>query len=230
MGDAQSEEPFIDSFLREVARIPAFSLHDPVGETFGRYHVVRLLGHGGMGRVYEARDTELDRSIAIKFLPAAFAKHADRVARFVRERVLTADLEHPAIIPVYDSGVWPSGEPFFVMRQAQGLPLDKRLAAARTLDERLALLGPVITAVDAVAFAHSRGVVHRDLKPGNLLVGNFGEIFVADWGLAKRVRDADPPAVDGAAAPRSSRETRDGAIVGTPAYMPPEQLAGRTVD
>ena len=230
MGDAQSEEPFIDSFLREVARTPAISPHDPVGETFGRYYVVTLLGRGGMGRVYEARDTELDRTVAIKFLPAAFAEHADRVARFVRERVLTADLEHPAIIPIYDSGVWPSGEPFFVMRHAQGLPLDKRLASVRALDERLALLMPVITAVDAVAFAHSRGVVHRDLKPGNLLVGNFGEIFVADWGLAKRVHDAETPAKEGGPVPRSSRETRDGAVLGTPAYMAPEQLAGLTVN
>lgn len=229
MGSTQSEKTSADTFLRELARVPAVPLHDPVGETFGRYQIIRLLGRGGMGRVYEARDTELDRSVAIKFLPAALAERADRVARFVRERVVTADLEHPAIIPVYDSGVWPSGEPFFVMRQARGQPLSKRLAAARTLDERLVLLGPVVTAVDAVAFAHSRGVVHRDLKPDNLLVGSFGEIFVADWGLAKRMRDPEVPiGLDSPVV--EPTETRDGTVLGTPAYMPPEQVEGRPVD
>jgi WD40 repeat protein len=229
MGGTSRQQSTVDSLVREIARAPAFPLRDPVGETFGRYHVLRLLGRGGMGRVYEAQDTELDRRVAIKFLPAAFADRADRVARFVRERFVTADLEHPAIIPVYDSGVWPSGEPFFVMRQALGEPLDRRLVAAKTLAERLTLLGPVITAVDAVAFAHSRGVVHRDLKPSNLLVGSFGEIFVADWGLAKRLRDADGPT--GAESPvLAPSETRDGAVLGTPAYMAPEQLEGQPVD
>jgi WD40 repeat protein len=222
----------IDSFVREIARAPSVATHDPIGECFGRYRILALLGKGGMGRVYEAEDTELGRRVAVKFLPAAFADRAERVARFVRERVVTADLEHPAIIPVYDSGIWPSGEPFYAMRVVRGEPLDRRLATAPTLDERLRLLGHVIATADAVAFAHSRGVVHRDLKPANILVGSFGETFVADWGLAKRLREDDPEvaAVAGGAAPTESHETEVGRVLGTPAYMAPEQRAGDRVD
>jgi WD40 repeat protein len=217
--------------MSDVAFAPAaVSLHDPVGETFDRYCIVRLIAKGGMGRVYEADDVELGRRVAVKFLPAVFAQRADRVARFARERMVTADLEHPAIIPVYDSGIWPSGEPFFVMRHVRGESLARRLAEAKELDQRLLLLGHVVAAADAVAFAHSRGVVHRDLKPANVLVGSFGETFVADWGIAKRLDEGDVPAHEIDVGYGEPNTTRDGSILGTPAYMAPEQREGRPVD
>ncbi len=232
MDDRRSSATSIDSFLREVAQMPAVSLHDPVGETVGRYRVVRMIGKGGMGRVYEAEDLELGRIVAVKFLPASLAQRADRVARFVRERAITAVLEHPAIIPVYDAGVWSSGEPYFVMRRVHGEPLDRRLAACSSVGERVLLLGHVVAAADAVAFAHSRGVVHRDLKPANLLVGSFGEVFVADWGLAKRLREPDVAhsGADLARVQGDGHETYAGAVLGTPAYMAPEQREGGACD
>ncbi len=220
-----------DSFMREVASAPAVPIHNPTGETFGRYRILSLLGKGGMGRVYEADDLELGRRVAIKFLPIAFAQRADNVMRFVRERAVTAGLEHPAIVPVYDSGVWPSGEPFYVMRQVRGQPLDRRLRAARTLEERLSLLGSVIASADAVAFAHSRGVVHRDLKPANILVGSFGETFVADWGIAKRLHDPDTAdEMSPVMASPDVLDTQLGSVLGTPGYMAPEQARGQGVD
>jgi type II secretory pathway pseudopilin PulG len=213
-----------------VARAPAVPIHDPIGETVGRYRIVALLGKGGMGRVYEAEDLELGRRVAIKFLPVAFVERPENLARFVRERVVTADLEHPAIIPLYDSGVWSSGEPYFVMRQVQGDPLHRRLQGARTLEERLLLLPSIIATAEAVAFAHSRGVIHRDLKPANILVGSFGETFVADWGLAKRLNDDELPHGDRPDAIAEPHETRAGVVLGTPAYMAPEQSQGSVVD
>jgi len=230
MENRRSAATSIDSFVRQVARTPSVPLHDPLGETVGRYRVVALVGKGGMGRVYEAIDLELGRTVAIKFLPAAYAQHADRRARFVRERVITADLEHPGIIPVYDTGIWSSGEPYFVMRLVRGEPLDRRLGACTSFEGRMALLGQVVAAADAVGFAHSRGVVHRDLKPANLLVGTFGEVFVADWGLAKRVRESDDGAPREPDSAGDAHETHAGALLGTPAYMAPEQREGRACD
>ena len=221
----------IDSLVRQVAASPPVAVHDPIGERCGRYRIVALIGKGGMGSVYAADDIELGRRVAIKFLPAAHTQHAERVLRFVRERVVTAELEHPAVIPIYDSGVWTSGEPFYVMRQVHGEPLDRRLGGQWQLRERLSFLGNVIAVADAVAYAHSRGVIHRDLKPANVLVGSFGETFVADWGLAKLLRESTPPEpLLEAEATGSSTETQQGSVLGTPAYMAPEQRAGAPVD
>jgi eukaryotic-like serine/threonine-protein kinase len=202
-----------------------------VGETVGRYRIVSLLGKGGMGRVYEAEDLELGRRVAIKFLAASVEARGDRVDRFLRERSVTAELEHPGIVPVYDSGVWQDNQPFYVMRKVSGAPLDQLIRRTRSREERLALLGNVLAATDAVGFAHHHGVIHRDLKPANILVASFGETLVADWGLAKRVRggDADEIAEEAAAAAPLGA-TRAGAVMGTPAYMAPEQARGDRVD
>jgi serine/threonine protein kinase len=136
------------------------------------------------------------------------------------------------VIPIYDTGTWPDGRPFFVMKLAGGRSLDESIAVAETLEERLALLPHVVAAVDALAYAHGRRIVHRDLKPPNVLVGAFGETFVIDWGLAKRLDDPsqDPDVAEPSTEGTKHGLTLAGAVLGTPAYMPPEQAAGAAVD
>ncbi|MCY1059053.1 serine/threonine-protein kinase [Nannocystis sp. SCPEA4] len=185
-----------------------------------RYVVGEELARGGMGRVFSAIDRVLDRPVVLKTMrdPAG-------AARFVREMKITARLQHPAIVTVYDAGTFPDGEPFYVMRHVLGRTLDRAAAEADGLTGRLALLPAVMTAIDAVAYAHECGVIHRDLKPANVLVGRFGETVVVDWGLAKSVHE-DDVASAGGPAPAEPGLTRDGTVLGTPAYMAPEQAAG----
>ncbi len=180
-----------------------------------------------MGRILEVRDRRLGRSVAIKEV-----LHGDEsaIARFEREIEITARLQHPAIVHVHEAGRWPNGTPFYVMKLIRGKPLDVRIAAAKTLRERLELLPAVTTVVDALAYAHSEGVIHRDLKPANVLVGDFGETIVIDWGIAKALGEDETVAVTKPAEPTSQNETVVGAVIGTPSYMPPEQAAGDPVD
>ncbi|MEO8553099.1 MAG: protein kinase, partial [Kofleriaceae bacterium] len=162
--------------------------------------------------------------------------------RFEREALITARLEHPGIVPVYEAGRWPTGEPFFAMKLVSGRPLDKVIAETHTLSERLALLPRLAAACDAIAYAHSQRIIHRDLKPGNVLIGDFGETVVIDWGLAKDL-DANDSIDSANRAPRaqskkaksitetaSSTLTVAGSVMGTPAYMAPEQARGESVD
>jgi len=220
------DDESFDEVLRGVAAAPPISppAGELPGETIGRYRIVGLLGKGGMGRVYEAEDVELGRRIALKLVRVDLGERARVVERFRREQVITARLEHPSIVPVYDSGTTERGEAFYVMRVARGEPLDRLLARADTFEARLALLPNLIAVADAIAFAHSRGIVHRDLKPANVLVGAFGETLVADWGLAKPLR-GDELAPDPALQVHSTAS-----VAGTPAYMAPEQAAGGEVD
>src|SRR5215813_688201 len=142
---------------------------------------------GGIGRILRATDRSMGRVVAIKeLLPGR--EYASK--RFIREALVTGRLEHPSIVPVYEAGRWPSGDPFYTMKLVSGRPLDRVIAEARTLEARLALLPRIAAATDAIAYAHSQRVVHRDLKPANVLIGDFGETVVIDWGLAKDL-DAD---------------------------------------
>ena len=202
------------------------------------YAVGRELDRGGMGRILAARDRRLRRDVVIKVLSSS----AGSSERFEREALITARLQHPSIVRVYDAGRL-GDEPFYAMEHVRGQSLDRVLAAAPDARARLALLPHVIAIADAMAYAHSEGVIHRDLKPANVLVGSFGETVVIDWGLAKDVRapDTEAPALDAPVAARpatpsvapvagASDLTVAGAVMGTPAYMPPEQARGEPAD
>ncbi|MEO8548438.1 MAG: serine/threonine-protein kinase [Kofleriaceae bacterium] len=187
------------------------------------------IARGGMGRVVEAVDTVLGRTVAVK---EALAGGGEATRRFRREIAITARLEHPSIVPVHDAGTLPDGSPFYVMRKVSGRPLTELIGAAATLEQRLALLPHVVAAAQAIAHAHKRGVVHRDVKPSNILVGELGDTVVIDWGLAKVIGEPeqdDPHAAEAMDAGTSLR-TRIGSVFGTPGFMAPEQVRGEAVD
>ena len=223
------------------SRPPAARATSAHVELDARYRGATEIARGGMGRVLVATDSVLGRTVAVK---EALATDDETLRRFARETRITARLEHPSIVPVYDAGVTKEGSPFYVMRKVSGRPLDQLVMAATTLDRRLALVPNVLAAAQAVAHAHERGVLHRDLKPTNILVGVLGETVVIDWGLAKVVDEPDDPDDDAAAAasmsmgraplaapaPGDSLHTRIGTVFGTPGFMAPEQVRGETVD
>ena len=171
-----------------------------------RYRLGRRVGRGGMGSVYLAEDTALDRRVAVKVLDLDDADGALAV-RLAEEARILARLEHPGIVPVHDVGRLPDGRVFYAMRYVEGEPLHRALAGLGGLPARLRTF---VRACEAVAYAHDRGVIHRDLKPENVMVGPFGEVLVMDWGVA-RVLGETP-------------ERRE--IVGTPGFMSPEQAEG----
>jgi PAS domain S-box-containing protein len=214
-----------------VAHVPSSGL---------RYQLTRLHATGGIGRVWLARDSGLGRDVALKELRPDRANNAELARRFLQEARVTGQLEHPGIVPVYELGAHPDGEPFYTMRFVKGRTLStaartyhvRRSAGQAESFELLALLNAFVTVCNTIAYAHSRGVIHRDLKGQNVLLGDFGEVVVLDWGLAKllgRREDEAPPSVDvlADAGSESSDHTVPGQALGTPAYMAPEQAAGR---
>ena len=204
-----------------------------------RYTLGELLGRGGMGEVLSADDHNLDRRVALKRMRGQ--RSAADAARFLREAKIQARLDHPAIVPIYEIGYDADGAPFFSMKQLTGQALDQVLRQP-VLDGKL--LRKFVDVCLAVDFAHQRGVVHRDLKPSNIMLGDFGEVYVLDWGIARLLDGGDPLATTGelewgqsdveaafaAAAARAeatpTQLTATGALVGTPGYMAPEQLTG----
>ena len=176
-----------------------------------------------------AHDRELSRDIAIKELLSR--GHVSEV-RFLREALITARLEHPGIVPVYEAGRWRDGTPFYAMKLVSGRSLRDLIAERATVDERIGLLHHVIAVADAIAYAHDRNIIHRDIKPANVIVGDFGETIVIDWGLAKDISAVEDSA--GGVSPfRANRDddlTAAGSVLGTPAYMAPEQERGEPVD
>jgi PAS domain S-box-containing protein len=205
-----------------------------------RYAALDLHGSGGTGQVWRTRDRHLDREIALKELLPRNAGNAKVAARFVREARLTAQLEHPGIVPVYELAFRPdTNQPFYTMRLVRGRTLTDAIWAyherrAGGRDEPLdfvALLTAFVAVCNTVAYAHSRGVLHRDLKGDNVILGDFGEVIVLDWGLAKLLgqpddADTTPLRIDPEAA-LDAGLTIQGDVVGTPAYMAPEQAEGR---
>ncbi|HEY4180933.1 MAG TPA: serine/threonine-protein kinase [Kofleriaceae bacterium] len=194
-----------------------------------RYEIRHLIAEGGMGQVVVAKDRQIGRDIALKRM---LETRRDG-ARFVREARIQGQLEHPAIVPVYDLGLDPAGEAWFTMKQVRGSTLAeivKRLRSgelgARNLYSRRRLLTAFSSVCLAIDFAHARGVVHRDLKPDNIMLGGFGEVYVLDWGIAKILGSTDPALEDARAHAAPGSGTSAGQIVGTVGYMAPEQLLG----
>src|ERR1043165_483782 len=195
-----------------------------------RYAILNEHGRGGLGKVSRAHDRELGRDVAIKEL---ISRTTISEVRFLREAMITARLEHPGIVPMYEAGRWPDGTPYYAMKLVSGRPLRDLIAERTTVDQRIGLLHHVIAVADAIAYAHGRNIIHRALKPANVIVGDFGETIVIDWGLAKDLSvPADEPTISGtpAASPTTNDLTATGAILGTPSYMAPEQERGEPVD
>jgi serine/threonine-protein kinase len=210
----------------------------------GRFVVLRPHAKGGLGEVFVARDEELNRVVALKEIQTRYTDDALSRSRFIQEAEITGRLEHPGIVPVYGFGRYEDGRPYYAMRFIEGDSLRQaidryhasqhRTEGERSLELRK-LLGSFVAVCQAVHYAHTRGVLHRDLKPDNIMLGQFGETLVVDWGLAKPVQqlsaEGSERAKDFADQPSQSLGdtplTFAGTAVGTPAYMSPEQAAGR---
>jgi serine/threonine protein kinase len=198
------------------------------GDRLGRYRLDGELGRGGMGVVYRAWDPELERHVALKVVRADRAGDAEATARLWAEAQVTAQLEHPSIVPVHDAGVTAGGQVFYAMRLIEGRTLKQVACAPQAGWSTFRLLEVYTQACQAVAFAHAHHVLHRDLKPDNIMIGPFGEVYVMDWGLNKVLESRSPPAPDD---PHGcSLITRDGSVLGTPAFMSPEQAGGEILD
>jgi len=189
-----------------------------------RYRLGRRIGKGGMGEVMAARDEQIARDVAIKRMRAA-APSERAIQRFLREAMVQGRLEHPAIVPVHEIGRDVDGLPYFVMKKLAGTPLTKILEDRATLPLQRVLRAFADVCL-AVEFAHVRGIVHRDLKPDNIMLGDFGEVYVLDWGVAKILGEDDGDFAD-IGSGSGERATRAGTAVGTPGYMAPEQVRGR---
>jgi WD40 repeat protein/serine/threonine protein kinase len=235
---------------QSLCGVLANSQRPSAGESTSHYRLEHPVGEGGMGIVYRARDEDLQRPVALKLLGrrmvlqdqlAELGRQRTRSdelgpasatleARFLREALITARLQHPSIVPVYQAGRWSTGEVFYTMRLISGSSLHDWFEQAATLDQRLALLPHVLAAADAVAYAHSERVIHRDLKPSNIMIGPFGETLIIDWGLAKVLDEKESSPLSASPEPLSTTLTRAGHVLGTPAYMAPEQGRGEPVD
>src|SRR5215813_7311726 len=199
-----------------------------VGTRLGPYEITGSIGAGGMGEVYRARDTKLDRDVALKVLPDSFVHDPDRLARFQREAKVLASLNHPNIAHIH--GLEESnGVQALVMELVEGEDLAQRLTrGAIPIDEALPIAKQIADALEA---AHEQGIIHRDLKPANIKIRSDGTVKVLDFGLAKPMDPAGVSAVDAMNSPTlTARATQMGMIIGTAAYMAPEQAKGKSVD
>jgi serine/threonine-protein kinase len=198
----------------------------------GNYELLDEVARGGMGVVLRARDPAFGRLLAVKVLLPLHRGEPELERRFLAEARLTGRLQHPGIPPAHELGRLADGRPFFAMKLVQGQTLEALLARRDSPADGLPRLLELFAAVcQAVAYAHSQGVIHRDLKPSNVMVGAFGEVQVMDWGLAKVLGTPEEEALSGRGAnttvtSRASAETVEGALLGTPAYMAPEQARG----
>ncbi|MFT3697543.1 MAG: serine/threonine-protein kinase [Kofleriaceae bacterium] len=233
MTPSDPKEP--DTLVGEPKSEPTF-VRPPVVETDGEstralsgYVFGEVIGRGGLGEVVIAHDLRVGRDVAIKRLQTR-APSDTETARFLREARIQARLDHPAIPPVYDLGTDDDGRPYFTMKRLAGVTLSDLITGPVTQRQRL--LRAFADVCLAIEFAHSRGVVHRDLKPGNVMLGDFGDVYVLDWGLARVVGEA---VAEVQHSDIDSLEIKEPDLLGTPGYMAPEQLqkaaeAGRPAD
>ncbi|HEX2572907.1 MAG TPA: protein kinase [Polyangia bacterium] len=222
-----AEPPYADDLPARprLTEVPPTLLY----EGLERYQIEIEHARGGLGRILIARDLRFGRLVAIKELLGLSEKAS---ARFLREAVVSARLEHPSIIPVYDAGRWPDGTLYYTMKLISGRSFHEFVEGVEALDDRLALVPHVLAVADAMAYAHSHHIIHRDLKPANIMVGSFGETMVIDWGLAKDLSEPTEEIEEGelpVTLPGADL-TIMGAVLGTPQYMAPEQARGERVD
>jgi len=197
------------------------------GSSLGLYEIQSLVGAGGMGEVYRARDTRLDREVAIKVLPEAFAQDSERVARFQREAKVLASLSHPNIAAIHGFEEV-EGKRFLVMELVEGATLADRLRdGALPVEDALTIGRQIAEALEA---AHEQGIIHRDLKPANVKITPDGAVKVLDFGLAKALTDELSPSQMANSPTITAQHTRPGVVLGTAAYMSPEQARGKPVD
>ena len=235
------QRPRVAAMLAQLGVTAPSTLEPPTSDpppsrtrSLGRYALGGPLGRGGMGVVLSAVDTELRRPVAVKTLKDPDGAGRGQLARFVAEARITGQLDHPNIVPVHDLGISADGELFFVMKHVRGRSLRAILDELRAGEpEALAawpphrLLTAFLQVCQAVAYAHGRGVIHRDLKPDNIMLGAWGEVVVMDWGIARVLNgEPEPVARDAAEGEVAVSRTLDGAIIGTPGWMSPEQARG----
>ena len=218
-------ENFIESPALEVAArsLAEDSILSPTGKTIGRYRIMSLLGEGGMGEVYLALDTQMNRKVALKLLPAQFTQSPDRVARFQRESRAASALNHPNIITIYEIGQ-DRGVNFIASELVEGVTLRRGINRGKfNVKEAVEIAMQVASALSA---AHAAGIIHRDIKPENLMVRRDGYVKVLDFGLAKltELGDSDPNQSG------LSNSTQAGTVLGTINYMSPEQARGQEID
>jgi serine/threonine-protein kinase len=235
-GDAASAPTLADSAVRSRDPATAVTLHSGGGDPAAielapaGYQLGTLLGHGGMGEVIAAQDRRIGRDVAYKRLKSPDAS-ADALSRFLREARIQARLDHPAIVPVYELGKDADGRPYFTMKRLSGKTLAERLKERH--DSQLPLLRAFAEVCLAIELAHMKGIVHRDLKPSNIMLGEYGEVYVLDWGVARVMneRARAPTGADTSGDLDSIGDaTQGGTLLGTLGYMAPEQVRGEDVD
>ncbi len=194
-----------------------------------RYEIGGEVGSGGMGVIRLIYDKDIRRYVAMKVMTYEGEPTPGQLERFIEEAQIMGQLEHPAIVPIHELGVTGAGEAYFTMKMVRGMTLRDMSLEDFTFSE---LMGTFLKICDAIAFAHAKGVIHRDIKPGNIMVGEYGEVLVMDWGLAKTrgAKDALDEVVTTIRSGDDATKTLEGSVAGTPAYIPPEQAKGRTRD